>query len=97
MTTEASFGSHATDLVRELHREPREGVVDRVEMVARDGVVLRADIYHPADWDQANGDSPVTEAVFSHHYAPKQARDTIHHGPRFASRVVLPVIERDPS
>lgn len=42
----------------------------------------------------ANGDSAVTEGVFAHHYTPRQGTDTIHHGSRTASRVVLPVLTR---
>lgn len=35
---------------------------------------------HSIRLELANGDSPVTEAVFSHYYTPKQGTDTIHHG-----------------
>jgi uncharacterized protein len=42
----------------------------------------------------ANGDSSVTEGVFSHFYTPdKVGRDTIHHDARYPSRLLLPVIE----
>jgi predicted acyl esterase len=42
----------------------------------------------------ANGDSSVTEGVFSHFYTPdKVGRDTIHHDARYPSRLLLPVID----
>jgi predicted acyl esterase len=50
---------------------------------------------HRIRLELANGDSPVTEAVFSHYYTPKQGRDTIHHAPGFASRIVLPALVHD--
>jgi len=44
----------------------------------------------------ANGDSTVTEGVFSHFYTPdKVGRDTIHHDARHPSRLLLPVMDRD--
>lgn len=43
----------------------------------------------------ANGDSSVTEGVFSHFYTPdKVGRDTIHHDARYPSRLLLPVMDR---
>jgi len=42
----------------------------------------------------ANGDSSVTEGVFSHFYTPdKVGRDTIHHDARHPSRLLLPVMD----
>jgi hypothetical protein len=42
----------------------------------------------------ANGDSSVTEGVFSHFYTPdKVGRDTIHHDTRYPSRLLLPVMD----
>ena len=40
----------------------------------------------------ANGDSSLTEFVFTHEYAPwKVGHDSLYHGPRYKSRVYLPV------
>jgi predicted acyl esterase len=40
-----------------------------------------------------NGDSPLTDSVFSHPYHPTQiGTDTIHHDPAHASCILLPVI-----
>jgi putative CocE/NonD family hydrolase len=42
----------------------------------------------------ANGDSPLTDAPFTHQYLPhKVGRDTIHHGADYPSRLLLPFIE----
>jgi uncharacterized protein len=41
--------------------------------------------------DIANGDSPVTDAIFSHYYGLKAGADTIHFGAEYPSRLVLPV------
>ena len=42
----------------------------------------------------ANGDSSVTEGVFAHPYTPdKVGRDVIHHDARYASRLILPVMD----
>jgi len=39
-----------------------------------------------------NGDSPVTDVLWTHYYAPnKIGRDTIHHSARHPSRLILPV------
>ena len=44
----------------------------------------------------ANGDSPVTDAVFAHPYHPTLiGTDTIHHDAVHASRILLPVIAGD--
>ena len=41
-----------------------------------------------------NGDSPLTDAVFSHPYHPAQVgSDTIHHDAAHASCILLPVVE----
>jgi putative CocE/NonD family hydrolase len=43
----------------------------------------------------ANGDSPVTDAVFTHPYHPTLiGTDTIHHNAVHASRLLLPVVQR---
>lgn len=40
----------------------------------------------------ANGDSPVTDVLWTHYYAPdKIGQDTIHHGSRYPSQLLLPV------
>lgn len=40
----------------------------------------------------ANGDSSVTEYVFTHEYSPaKVGRDTIHHDERYPSHLLLPI------
>ncbi len=45
----------------------------------------------------ANGDSPITDAIFSHHYAHyKVGRDTIHHSRDCPSRLILPVVPSSP-
>ena len=44
----------------------------------------------------ANGDSPVTDAVFTHPYHPTLiGTDTIHHDAAHASCILLPVVPRD--
>ena len=44
----------------------------------------------------ANGDSPVTDAVFTHPYHPTLiGTDTIHHNAVYASRILLPVVPRE--
>jgi uncharacterized protein len=41
----------------------------------------------------ANGDSPVTDALFSHIYRPdKMGTDTIHHDAEHPSQIILPVM-----
>jgi predicted acyl esterase len=40
-----------------------------------------------------NGDSPVSEVLWTHMYTPdKIGSDTIHHGARHPSRLILPVM-----
>lgn len=40
-----------------------------------------------------NGDSPLTDAVFTHQYMPyKVGQDTIHHSAEYPSRLILPVM-----
>jgi hypothetical protein len=42
-----------------------------------------------------NGDSPITEALWTHYYRPdKIGTDTIHHNPAHPSALVLPVDHR---
>jgi putative CocE/NonD family hydrolase len=48
---------------------------------------------HRIRLELANGDSPVTDGVFSHPYHPTQiGTDTIHHDGAHASCLMLPVI-----
>jgi uncharacterized protein len=42
----------------------------------------------------ANGDSPLTDAVFTHPYPPTAiGTDTIHHDGAHLSRLLLPVVK----
>jgi uncharacterized protein len=44
----------------------------------------------------ANGDSPITDIVFTHDYAPYQVgRDTIYHDAEHPSQILLPVLPRE--
>ena len=41
----------------------------------------------------SNGDSPITDSIFTHQYSWfKVGRDTIHHGQQYASRLIVPVV-----
>ncbi|HSU62514.1 MAG TPA: CocE/NonD family hydrolase, partial [Burkholderiales bacterium] len=41
-----------------------------------------------------NGDSPITDVLWTHYYQPnKIGQDTLHHSARYLSALVLPVIE----
>jgi predicted acyl esterase len=41
-----------------------------------------------------NGDSPITDVLWTHYYQPnKIGQDTIHHSARYPSRLILPVME----
>ena len=43
----------------------------------------------------ANGDSPMTDIVFAHDYAPNQVgRDTIYHSAAYPSQLILPVANK---
>ena len=56
-----------------------------VSYVFRRGQRIRLEI--------ANGDSPLTDAVFTHPYHPTLiGTDTIHHNAVHASRILLPVV-----
>ena len=56
-----------------------------VSYVFRQGHRIRLEI--------ANGDSPLTDAVFTHPYHPTLiGTDTIHHNAVHASRILLPVV-----
>jgi predicted acyl esterase len=48
---------------------------------------------HRVRLEIANGDSAVTEGLFSHYYTPKAGTDTIHHDFQFPSCLVLPVLK----
>ena len=59
-----------------------------VSYVFRKGHRIRLEI--------ANGDSPLTDAVFTHPYHPTLiGTDTIHHNAVHASRILLPVVAGD--
>jgi len=59
-----------------------------VSFVFRKGHRIRLEI--------ANGDSPLTDAVFTHPYHPTQiGSDTIHHNAVHASRILLPVVAQE--
>ncbi|MGW1564556.1 CocE/NonD family hydrolase [Streptomyces sp. NPDC002144] len=45
--------------------------------------------------DIANGDSSVTEGVFSHFYSPRCGSDTIHHSQQYPSRLALSILDGD--
>jgi putative CocE/NonD family hydrolase len=47
---------------------------------------------HRIRLDIANGDSPVTEAIFAHYYTPQAGTDTVHHDHEHQSRLVLPIL-----
>lgn len=65
--------------------ECRVALVDAAYLVPR-GSRLRLEI--------ANGDSGITDPIFSHVYSPdKVGRDTIHHDARYPSRLALSVEE----
>jgi uncharacterized protein len=41
-----------------------------------------------------NGDSPITDVLWTHYYQPnKIGQDTVHHCGRYPSRLILPVME----
>jgi uncharacterized protein len=41
----------------------------------------------------SNGDSPITDSIFTHQYSWfKVGRDTVHHDTEHASRLILPVV-----
>jgi putative CocE/NonD family hydrolase len=59
-----------------------------VSFVFRRGHRIRLEI--------ANGDSPLTDAVFTHPYHPTLiGTDTIHHNAVYASRILLPVVANE--
>jgi putative CocE/NonD family hydrolase len=91
-------------MVDEARSRPRAPVLDhRVEhpLVPGQIVECRVPLMHAAyvlepgariRIEIANGDSPVTDPIFSHSYTPdKVGRDTIHHSPAHPSRLLLTV------
>lgn len=73
------------------------------ELAMASGVVYRLDIElmdlahvfmaeHQIRVEIANGDSPVTDAIFWHFYGVKEGTDTVHHDRRHDSVLVLPVV-----
>lgn len=76
------------------HRDPRplEPVVVYqflIELMPMAHVFRRG---HSIRVEIANGDSPVTDAIFAHYYGLKAGTDTVHFGDRHPSRLVLPVM-----
>jgi hypothetical protein len=42
----------------------------------------------------ANGDSPITDVLWTHYYQPnKIGQDTLYHSARYPSELVLPVVD----
>ena len=88
--------AHTSDMVpRYTHRNPQPlapGAVYKLEIslepmayLFRQGHRIRLEI--------ANGDSPVTEALWPHYYRPdKIGSDTIYHDRAYRSELILPVL-----
>ncbi len=91
--------------IDEARSGPREPVLDhRHESKLQPGdiVLCRVPLMHAAyvvaqgsrlRIEVANGDSPITDPIFSHSYTPdKVGRDTIHHSVDHPSRLLLSVV-----
>lgn len=76
------------------HRDPQPltpGEVYRFE-ISLEPQAYRFKAGHRIRLEIVNGDSPATEALWSHHYRPdKIGADTIHHDARHLSQLILPV------
>ena len=77
------------------HQEPQPlvpGEVYRFEIeVHPTAHVFKAG--HRIRLEVANGDSPLTDAVFTHQYMPyKHGSDTVFHDAEHPSRLLLPVV-----
>jgi putative CocE/NonD family hydrolase len=69
---------------------PGEVIRLDIELMAFSNVFKKG---HRIRLEIANGDSPVTDTIFTHQYSFfKVGRDTFHHSARHASRLILPVI-----
>jgi putative CocE/NonD family hydrolase len=85
-----------SDMVpRYTHRNPQPlmpGTIYKLEISLEPMAYLFKE-GHRIRLEIANGDSPVTEALWPHYYRPdKIGTDTIHHGRDHISELVLPVI-----
>src|SRR6185437_3408767 len=76
------------------HRDPQPltpGEVYRFE-ISLEPQAYRFKAGHRIRLEIVNGDSPATEALWSHYYRPdKIGADTIHHDARHLSQLILPV------
>ena len=85
----------STDMVPyHTHRDPqplRPGEIYQFEIsLEPQAYLFKAG--HRIRLQVVNGDSPTTEALWTHYYRPdKIGADTIHHSTRYPSRLILPV------
>ena len=81
-----------------MHTHDREepltpGTIYRFE-ISLEPQAYRFGAGHRIRLEIANGDSPVTEALWPHFYRPDRiGTDTFHHGPDYPSSLMLPVNE----
>ena len=85
----------STDMVPyHTHRDPQPlnpGEVYKFE-ISLEPQAYRFKAGHRIRLEIVNGDSPATEALWSHYYRPdKIGADTIHHNTRHLSQLILPV------
>jgi putative CocE/NonD family hydrolase len=76
------------------HRDPQPLVPEEVYAFEIELMPL-AHVFragHRIRLELANGDSPVSEAIFAHYYTLWSGTDTIHHSDRFPSTLFLPVV-----
>jgi predicted acyl esterase len=88
--------AHTSDMVpRYTHRNPQPltpGTIYKLE-ISLEPMAYQFKQGHRIRLEIANGDSPVTEALWPHYYRPdKIGTDTIHHDRDHVSELVLPVI-----
>ncbi|HWE79368.1 MAG TPA: CocE/NonD family hydrolase C-terminal non-catalytic domain-containing protein, partial [Pseudolabrys sp.] len=87
--------ARSTDMVPvHTHRDPQPltpGDVYTFE-ISLEPQAYRFKAGHRIRLEIVNGDSPATEALWSHYYRPdKIGADTIHHDARRLSQLILPV------
>jgi predicted acyl esterase len=87
--------ARSTDMVPyHTHRDPQPlepGEVYKFE-ISLEPQAYRFKAGHRIRLEVVNGDSPATEALWSHYYRPdKIGADTIHHDARHLSQLILPV------
>jgi predicted acyl esterase len=87
--------AHSTEMVPyHTHRDPQPltpGEVYKFE-IGLEPQAYRFKAGHRIRLEIVNGDSPATEALWSHYYRPdKIGADTIHHDARHLSQLILPV------